>query len=283
MNGIVYVSTNTHRWHADRSSASKGIDVAYSIYAARSAQSIKNFFPDVHITLFADSINREVIEREGVDTVFDDIIFHKYPKFDDHGSYQFESKLYSFLNSPYDKTICLDADTVVLSPRLFEAFEALDYCDIAGVPYGNNNVNSESLKTFAIRGGFEKAGCLDHIPAYFLEFTGSMLAFNKNKICQEMFQLAYDIYMNDPYNWKKFLKLPPINKTFWSDMYTLWYAQWETHITRTTLPQAFSLHGRKDQFKDGADIIVHHYREDYENLTLKGQTRNWRTQFNDQL
>ena len=281
MNGVLYVATNTNRWHAPNCEDSKGIDVAYSIYAARSAASLKSLLPDVHITLYADTLNREVLEREGQEGVFDEILFHQYPKFDSQGSYQFESKLYAFLNSPYDKTICLDADTVVLSPRILEAYEALEHCDIAGVPYGNNNVNGESFKTFAIRGNFEKEAKVDKIPAYFLECTGSMLAFNKSDINQKMFQLAYDVYMKDPYGWRELLKRPPIKKGFWSDMYALWYAQWATHVRRTILPQAFSHHGNAEKYKDGADIIVHHARADYENLTVKGETRNWQTQFND--
>jgi len=281
MNGVLYVATNTNRWHAPACKESKGIDVAYSIYAARSAASVKKLLPNVHITLYADTINKEVLEREGLDGIFDEILFHQYPKFDSEGSYQFESKLYAFLNSPYEKTIFLDADTVVLSARIIEAYIALDYCDIAGVPYGNNNVWGESFKAFAIRGNFEKEAMVDKIPAYFIECTSSMLAFNKSDINQKMFQLAYDIYMKDPYGWRELLKRSPINKEYWSDMYTLWYAQWTSHVRRTILPQAFSHHGSSDKYKDDAEIIVHHSRQDYENLTLKGRSRNWKTQFDD--
>jgi len=289
MNGIIYAATNTNRWFAPVNKESKGIDVAFSIYAARSARSVKKVVPNIHITLFADKINQEVIERENMEKVFDDIIFHKYPKIKKGENFQFESKLYAMLNSPYEKTIFLDADTIVLNNRINEFYDALEWHDIAAPLHARGHtICPASFRHLAALGNFEKVAGIDHIPPSFLELSSAALGFNKNSKTRKMLELAYEMYMTDPLKWKPLLRQPPVSKKYWSDMYTLWHAQWEAKVTRFVLPREFLLVGNNlaplypnSTQRFYADTIIHHGRNTYEDLTEMGSVSFWKTQFND--
>jgi len=85
--------------------------------AERAANSIKKFSPDAHITLFSGFSKRP--------EVFDDII-----EADMNPEYRYSAKVYNLINSPYEKTIFLDADTILVD-SIDEIFNILNYFDFA--------------------------------------------------------------------------------------------------------------------------------------------------------
>lgn len=82
-----------------------------------SVASLKNFCPDIGVTLFTDKMDVP-------STYFDDI------KLIDNDINPFKNKVKYMYNSPYEYTLFLDSDTEIRQP-IYELFELLDEHDLA--------------------------------------------------------------------------------------------------------------------------------------------------------
>ena len=114
-----------------------------------------------------------------------------------------------------------------------------------------------------------------------LQLNSCAFSFNKNDRTQKMLELAHDLYVNDPYGWRALQKLPSVPPRCFNDMSMLWYAQWEYKVTRYILPRVFAAgksaelpRFQSTEFKGNKltypNIVVHHNRYEYEDLTEKG-------------
>lgn len=104
-NGFLYVVSKQRR---------------YVEAAKMSAASLKDHYPDAHITLCVPPYLRD----KGCDDVFDHIISNKnVPDCT-------RTKLWGMVNTPYNNTLYLDADTVVESAEISTAFDQLGDNDI---------------------------------------------------------------------------------------------------------------------------------------------------------
>ena len=87
--------------------------------------------------------------------------------------------------------------------------------------------------------------------------------------------MAHELYINDPHDWRVLQKLPTVPNCCFNDMFSLWYAQWECKVTRNILPTIFANHGTADTTQKWPyrDIVIHHARYRYDDLTEKGRIK----------
>jgi len=146
-----------------------------------SAESVKRYNPDLHITAFAD----KPVECEFIDEVQIMEVRHMRPKID-HISL-----------SPYDKTLFLDTDTIV-NHSLDDLFRILDKYDIA-LAHDLARKRKKFFHTIPEYG---------EIPYSFSEVNTGVMAFNKNERVQELFdtwkQYFYKYYQVVPWDQPSF-------------------------------------------------------------------------------
>ena len=110
--GVIYCSTGRCPYFGKESS--------YSLYADRSAGTLKKFLPDIDITLFSDTLDHPPLKNISK--------IELLPDFPRKGA--FFSKIRSLQNSPYEKTLYLDSDTMILDKRVGLIFVMLEKLDI---------------------------------------------------------------------------------------------------------------------------------------------------------
>lgn len=142
--GIVYIATGRK----------------YVEEAAVSARSVKEFMPNLHITLFSD------LEEESSDFTgfFDEIIKISDPD----GSCR--DKIRPLRDTPYEKTLFLDTDTFLCSP-VYDVFDMLDQFDIA-------------LAHAPDRYQYD----LPDLPDCFTELNSGVIAYRKTKEVDDLFK-----------------------------------------------------------------------------------------------
>jgi len=85
-----------------------------------SAKSVRKYNENIGISIFVDEKNK----FDDIENLFDSIYFVEEPE------YGFGDKIYAMKNSPYQKTIYLDCDTVVIG-EISEIYSMLEKYDIA--------------------------------------------------------------------------------------------------------------------------------------------------------
>jgi hypothetical protein len=102
--------------------------VRFVVEACRSAESLRRWVPDVHITLFADEPRIAGATAGPFDAV------EVLPVAEGLGTSWGSGllgKVRAFCRSPYETSLYLDTDTRVLGPRIRELFEALRTYEVA--------------------------------------------------------------------------------------------------------------------------------------------------------
>jgi hypothetical protein len=123
--GVFYVATESDR---------------FLVEASRSAESLRRWMPDVHVTLFTDRPGRVPPDVfDGVEVLpFGDALGTSW------GS-GLLGKVRAFVRAPYQKSLYLDTDTRVLSPRIRELFDELDRYEMAIAPCEPGESRGQSL------------------------------------------------------------------------------------------------------------------------------------------
>lgn len=125
-----------------------------------SAESVKKYNPDLHITVFADRI----IESEFIDDCKKIDVKHMRPKID------------NIADTPYDETLFLDTDTIV-NHNLDDMFDILEKYDIA-------LVHDLARKRKKFQHSIPEYG---QIPYSFSEINTGVIVFKKNDKVMELF------------------------------------------------------------------------------------------------
>jgi len=105
--------------------------------AYTSISSIKKYHPHLKISIFIDEKNLKKVNKD----YFDSIFLIKSPE------YGFGDKIYAMKNTPYERTIYLDCDTII-TDDISEIFEMLKKYDIAASnpPFKNKNYKQTSYQ-----------------------------------------------------------------------------------------------------------------------------------------
>ena len=111
--GVLYVATEHARFLTE---------------ARQAAESLKRWMPEVHVTLFTDNPDTAAALQAPFDAV------EALPRVEGLGAswgWGLLNKIRACVRSPYERSLYLDTDTRVLSPRIREFFTFLDTHDVA--------------------------------------------------------------------------------------------------------------------------------------------------------
>lgn len=129
-NGFIYVAT-LHKQYVEA--------------AKNSAFSLKENFPEAHITLFT---NKSVVDVECYE-IFDNVVTDNVPE-------DVRGKLWALSRTPYDTTMYIDSDTIINSSEISTCFDVLGDNDIMFTlirPYNSNLVGFLDDPDFKYHGG----------------------------------------------------------------------------------------------------------------------------------
>ena len=238
-------------------------DRNYVDYAAISAASAKRLKPDIHITLATDD---------------DTLTLKEYPVFDnimlitDSNPYPFSGRTNACINTPYDRTICIDVDTKVLHARFFEVFDILKKYDIAGVAEPSRH-NTNGIAN-GNDGNILKQ--YNYIPTSFVEINAGMLCYNKNDKVLDAFRLWLDRYEQDAGR-------DTGRKIACNDQQSLRSVLWDCDLELYILPFEYNYRERnivQNDKKTFKNTLMHHSRfaQDYDEA-LEWH-KNMKRQFN---
>jgi hypothetical protein len=142
--------------------------------AARSIASLKVATPDARITVFSDVDPTSRCDLPAVDSV---VI-----KEMDTSQRMYDGKVRYICDSPYDKTICLDADTYVVGD-LTPLFRLLDYHhDLALIQEPGVNVRYTRLE--------DGTQVIGH-----MQYNCGLIAFKKSDATLRLFKRWYDLFL----------------------------------------------------------------------------------------
>jgi len=164
--------------------------------ALLSCQSLKDFSPKTHATLFTHE--KFVDDRCKIfDTVITDIPIH------------YRTKMWAMARSPYKRTIYNDCDSQICHKDVSKMFDFLDECDLF--------CGSNLLYTV----GDVKWTYIDKARKYVPKYHGSMWGYHKTELITDFMQTWFDEYVkqvSQPWPYEK------TNYKEWQvfDMFTLW-------------------------------------------------------------
>lgn len=179
-NGYVYVAS---------------LSKAYYKAAIRSADSLKDFYPEAKITLFTHPEFFQESDRQLFENVHLDIPYHS------------RAKMYGIARTPYKNTLYIDADTEIRSSKIKDVFDIL----------GNNDIMFTKILPHV-----SKTTRIDSQNN--LEYHGGIVLYNNKKSTINLMKAWFDLYeyqTTTPWNESKFkeydIKMQP-----W-DQFTMWY------------------------------------------------------------
>jgi len=170
----------------------------YYDMAVRSAGGIKKYMPELETVLFTDKVGKE-------DRCFDEIVVTETPNMKNIWIYKYEC----FLNSPYEHTLHLDADTYICDgfPEVFEMLDRFDFVTCLSPHYGLN----EKVKG---------------VPTCFPEIAGGFMLWKNNYVMIEL--------------WNKIIELLPDKSWKRADEPTIRRAMYESNVRYAIVPWEYT-------------------------------------------
>lgn len=179
-NGYVYVAS---------------LSKAYYKAAIRSADSLKDFYPDAKITLFTHPEFVEDRDRALFENVHTDIPYHS------------RAKMCGISRTPYKNTLYLDADTEIRSEKIKDVFDILGKNDIMFtriLPHVSNTTRIDDKNK--------------------LEYHGGVVLYNNKKLTIQLMETWFELYKyQTETEWKesKFSQYDDRMQPW--DQFTMWY------------------------------------------------------------
>ncbi|MEO6054679.1 MAG: hypothetical protein ABIP97_11755 [Chthoniobacterales bacterium] len=211
-------------------SASKGIlyvatGERYVAEAMQSARSAKRQMPDIPICLFTD-------KRPASTDAFDEIRIIENPR------HFFADKVQPMLDSPYERTLFLDTDTLVCH-SVEDVFQLLDRFDvaIAHAPMRHDRAYPT--------------------PNCFVEMNSGVIAYHKNAAVEQMFRCWIEIYEKE----LKASAQPEIG-----DQVHLRQAIYESAVSLYILPPEYNFRSVMPGFCARQKVRILHGRGDLESI-----------------
>lgn len=182
---------------------SKGFLYVASVYvwyyetAVYSANTLKDFYPDAHITLFT---HEKFVDKKA--DVFDNVITNI--------PVHHRTKMWGCARTPYDRTVYIDADSFIMHRDIKTIHEHLDDCDMfftPVTPYTVSNIKYAYMDR-----------ALTQVPNY----HGAVYGYHNSPLILDFMQTWYDDYIiqKSTPGWKYAKDHVPEWKPF--DMFTLW-------------------------------------------------------------
>lgn len=179
-NGYVYVAS---------------LSKAYYKAAIRSADSLKDFYPDAKITLFTHPEFIEDGDRKLFENVHTDIPYHN------------RAKMYGISKTPYKNTLYLDADTEIRSEKIKDVFDIL----------GKNDIMFTKIIPHV-----SKVTRIDDENK--LEYHGGIVLYNNKKLTIQLMERWFELYKyQSDVVWKDSLFSQFDDRMQPWDQFTMWY------------------------------------------------------------
>tara|TARA_Y100000034_G_scaffold136533_1_gene213658 strand:+ start:42 stop:875 length:834 start_codon:yes stop_codon:yes gene_type:complete len=170
-----------------------------------SAESLKKNNPELPVTIFSN-VHQDILKKS---SFFDNIL----PCTEKKGNRKFINKIASCINSPYDETLFLDGDTLVL----------VNFQDV--LTYGYDK-HSDRGNIFDILRNFDMAFCLESlgcakamshfsIPDTFSRFNTGVLLWKNNETTQNLFR---DWFVN----YRDSINFDPSKNDQWQFRMSIW-------------------------------------------------------------
>lgn len=171
-------------------------DPFYYLTAVNACNTMKDYFPDSHVTLFT----HEKFVDESCD-VFDNVIIDI--------PIHYRTKMWAMARTPYEKTIYIDADSVVMHKDIRTMHDHLDDCDMffcPVTPYTAGNIKWAYM---------DKA--MTEVPKY----HGAICGYNKTELTIDFQQTWFEKYIEQI---SKPWEYGENHYSEWQifDMFTLW-------------------------------------------------------------
>ena len=226
--GVIYCATRSCHYFKKRSS--------YALYADRSAGSLRQFLPNIKITLFTDEVPHPTLQN------FDDVSVLR-----NLGEGPFFGKITAIKNSPYKNTLFLDCDTMVLTNSIKQLFSLIEKFDIVGC-HAPARVQNAVHKKY------------EHIPRSFPEINTGVMAYKKNLKTDNVFNFWLDCYKEDVQH-----------KSAGNDQAAFRKAIWTHAIDLGIVPMEYNHRNRqaiKGHKISALNTVIHHCRVAYPEITL---------------
>lgn len=180
--GFIYVASRT---------------VTYYELAVQACQSMKDYFPNAHVTLFT---HRKFLD--GQEKIFDNVVVD-IPVY-------YRTKMWAMARTPYEKTIYIDADSVVMHKDIRTMHDFLDDCDMFFCPVELYTPGNPDLRY------------MDRAWTIPPKYHGAICGYNKSDLTIDFHQTWYDEYIKQACDsgWPYEKNHHSIWKNF--DMFTLW-------------------------------------------------------------
>lgn len=183
-------------------------DPIYCRAALRSAESVRRHSPHLGIHLFSDAAGVEMAERESDRLGITALTIENPHR---------RSKVDYLKNSPFERTLYLDSDTIACSP-LDEVFHVLDRFDVA-LAHAHQRNQRRTTRRWTV-----------DIPTAFPQFNGGVIAYRRNPAVEE--------FLNQ---WSRFYH----SEGFRKDQVTLRELLWKSELRIATLPPEFNIRYEK--------------------------------------
>jgi len=194
--------------------------------AVMSYQSLRRYMPDVPVCFMTDSLDR-------LATIEDDNVIKTEIK-----PRHIRSKVDFIGDSPFDKTLYLDSDTIIVRD-ISDMFEVLDRFDVAVTnDYARKREKySKTIPEYA------------KIPYAFSEVNGGVMAFNSSNEAKQFLTL-----------WKEYF-YKYFNKTSGWDQVSLRISLWESRVRIHHFPFEYNIRSKANRQKQ--DNFKHQFGEQH--------------------
>ena len=225
MDGYIYVASRYER---------------YLTSAEYSAASLKDYHPNAHITLFTE----ERFYHDGLYDTFDHIIVDGVPN-------DSRAKLWALSRTPYDRTLYIDADSVIQHADIAKVFDEL----------GDADIMLTKIRPYA--------GAFVYFPGGALEDHCGVLLYNNEKHTINFMKQWWALWqVQKPGKWQWDTELYPDAELRPWDQWSYWWLQNKTNyaIDREYFPYPDArwnfVHQYKPEECPKDEIVIYHHTLD---------------------
>lgn len=170
----------------------------YYELAINSCTTLKDYYPNAHVTLFTHNAFVDDRAIELFDNIVTNIPIH------------YRAKMWAMARTPYEETVYIDCDSIIVNKDIEKIHDFLSECDLF---CGDNQTYTVSEY---------KLTCIDKLMKYSMDYHGSMWGYKKTPLSIDFMQTWFDEFVTqlDSADWK----YESFSYRSWKqfDMFTLW-------------------------------------------------------------
>lgn len=214
----------------------------YYNMAVNSCETLKDFYPEAHVTLFT---HEKFLD--GQESIFDNVVTNI--------PIHTRAKMWGMMNSPYENTVYIDADTEIWSDHVKYMHDELKDCDVY------------FTKTPDYSPGRITWLYVDKAQTKKLMWQGGMCAFNNTPLARDFVKTWYYEYLKQISTPWPFKDYNPEQQQW--DMFTLWkilnheeFSRFKSlHVKEVNAKYNFCINYLRDELKGEEPCILQYSRD----------------------